>query len=330
MDRFAKARDRGCAYLLTQLHDDGSFGDLEAGVLDYYKVPSAFVVCGESSAASRLCSWIRTHGMTSEGDYGPRPKTPYDYAYVYFNSWTIIGAHRLGQFDVSQRGMDFLMDFWDPESGGFYSSPTERSADTMQDLWITSGAGQAALYTGRMDAALGVGRWMNTLMRGQPNFPKQLFGVYSRSRGVITEPDPEDEFRYVLNYDAQKDSPFYNPGIAAGFLARLYQATGERQWLDLAEEYMTFTDNASDYLFRLLRAGKVAWASSVLYTLTGRQKYRDTAIRVGDNLIATQKEDGSWHGIADMPDEPNNDITAELVVWLDEVHQAVGGSRARG
>ena len=54
MDRFAKARDRGCAYLLTQLHDDGSFGDLEAGVLDYYKVPSAFVVCGESSAASRL------------------------------------------------------------------------------------------------------------------------------------------------------------------------------------------------------------------------------------------------------------------------------------
>ncbi len=325
MKRFAEARDRGGAYLLEQLHEDGSFGDLEAGVFDYYKVPSAFVVCGESSAAGRLCSWIRTNGMTPEGDFRPRPRTPNDYAYVYFNSWTIIGAHRLGQFDVSQRGMDFLMDFRDPGSGGFYSSPGERSADTMQDLWVTSGAGQAALYTGRIDVARGVGRWMNTLLRGQPNFPQQLFGVYSRTRGVITEPDPQDEFRYVLNRDARKDEPFYNPGIAAGFLARLYQATGERQWLDLAEQYMTFTDNACDYLFRLLRAGKVAWASSVLATLTGKRKYSDMAIRVGDNLIAAQKDNGSWHGIADMPDVPSNDITAELVVWLDEVHQAVGG-----
>ena len=324
MDRFAKARDRGGAYLLTQLHDDGSFGDLELGVMDYYKVPAAFVVCGEASAASRLCSWIRRHGMTPEGDYIPRPESPHAYAYVYFNSWTIMGAHRLGQFDVAQRGMDFLLDFWDAESGGFYSSPDERSADTLQDLWVTSGAGRAALYAGRMEVARGVGRWMETLLRGQPNFPKQLYGVYSRARGVITEFDPEDEFRYVLNHDAQKDEPFYNPGIAAGFLSQLYMATGERRWLDLAEEYMTFTDIASDFLFHLLRAGKVAWASSVLYTLTGSRKYRDMAIRVGDNLIAVQDDSGAWLSVPGLPPGPNNDITAEMVVWLDEVHQAVG------
>ena len=328
MDRFVQARDRGVKYLLSQLHDDGSFGNLKSGVLDYYKVPSAFVACGENRAASRLCSWIREFGMTPEGDYIPRDQTPHDYAYVYFNSWTIIGAHRLGQFDISQKGMDFLTNFWDPESGGFYSSPLDRYENTLQDLWITSGAGQAAIYTGRIEIARGVGRWMETLMRGQPNFPNQLYGVYSRSEGVITKPDPDDEFRYLLNYDAQKDEPFYNPGIAAGFLAKLYQTTGERQWLKLAEEYMTFTENASDYLFRLLRAGKVGWASSVLYTLTGQVKYRDMAVRVGDNLIATQKGNGSWHGIAGMPDEPNNDITAELVVWLDEIHQAVGNSKA--
>ena len=324
MDRFRAARDRGGAYLLDQLHPDGSFGDPELGVFDYYKVPAAFLVCGESSAASRLCAWIRSSGITADGDFAPRPEGVHDYAYTYFNYWVIIGAHRLGQFDLSQNGMDFLMDFRDPESGGFYSSPTERDAETLQDLWVVSGCGQAALYTGRTDVARGVGRWMKTLMLGQPNYPKQLFGVYSRAKGVITEPEPDDQFRYVLNQDAQRDEPFYNPGIAAGFLARLYKATGEEEWLDLARAYMDFTDGASDYLFRLLRAGKVGWAASVLYTLTGEPKYRDTAIRVGDNLIAVQSENGAWNGVAGMPEGPNNDITAEMVVWLDEVHQAVG------
>lgn len=68
--------------------------------------------------------------------------------------------------------------------------------------------------------------------------------------------------------------------------------------------------------------GKVGWAASVLYTLTGENKYREMAVRVGDNLIATQSEQGYWNGIeAGMP---NNDITAEMVVWLDEIYQAVG------
>ena len=87
---------------------------------------------------------------------------------------------------------------------------------------------------------------------------------------------------------------------------------------------MTFTDIASDFLFRLLRAGKVAWASSVLYTLTGKQKYRDMAIRVGDNMISVQDDSGAWFSVPGLPPGPNNDTTAELVVWLDEVHQAVG------
>ena len=324
MNRFKEARDKGGAYLLGQLHDDGSFGDLDLGVLEYYKVPAAFLVCGESSAASRLCKWIRSSGMTDEGDFIPMPESLYGYAHAYFNSWTIIGAHRLGHFDLSQRGMDFLMQFWDPESGGFYSSLTERDEETLQDLWVVSGCGQAALYTGRIDVAHGVGRWMKTLLLAQPNYPKQLFGVYSRARGVITEMDSSDEFRYVVNQDATRDAPFFNPGIAGGFLCRLYQATGEAEWLDLAKEYMRFAEGASDYLFHLLRAGKVGWATSVLYTLTGEEKYKEMAIRVGDNLIALQSEEGYWCGVEEGADEPNNDITAEMVVWLDEIHQAVG------
>ena len=214
------------------------------------------------------------------------------------------------------------MDFWDPDSGGFYSSPTERNAETKQDLWVVSGCGLAALYTGRLDVARGVGHWMARLMRAQPDYPQRMYSVYTRAEGLITEPDPSDEIRYVLNSDATRDQYFFHPGIAGGFLARLYQATGEEQWLELAKEYMRLAEGASEFLLHLLRAGKVAWAASVLYTLTGESRYRDMAVRVGDNIIEQQAPDGYWSGVGGT--KPNDDATAEMVVWLDEVYQAVG------
>jgi hypothetical protein len=323
MKRFKEARDRGGAYLLSMQRPDGSLGDPVKGVTEYYKAPTALLVCGESSAANRLCDWVRKNGMTPDGDFGPRPNdAEEDYFYTYYNSWIVTGAHRLGQFDLAEAGMEFLMDFWDPESGGFYSSATERDDETLEDLWVVSGCGLAALYTGRTDIAIGVGRWMRRMIDAQPDYPKKMYTVYSRARGLHTDAAGKDLFRYVLDGDTSRDQSFYHPGIAGGFLTRLYQATDEDEWLDLAKRYMLFAEGVGDYHFGLLRAGKVGWAASVLYTLTGELKYRDMAVRVGDNLMAVQTEDGAWLALDE--ERPDIDMTAEMTVWLDEIYQAVG------
>ena len=323
MSRFREARDKGGANLLGQLRPDGSFGSPEAGATEYYKVPAAFIVCGEGNAASRLLNWVRLKGKTPDGDFVPRPEgAEDDYWYAYYNVWLIMAAQRLGQFDISEGGMEFLMGFWNPDTGGFYSSFEERDFDTKEDLWVVAGCGTAALYTGRTDVAEGVGRWMQRLMQAQPNYPSEMYTVYSLSESLITDPGDEDDTRYILHNDVERDQFFFHPGIAGGFLARLYQATGDQEWLDLAKEYMRFAEGANDYLFKLLRAGKVGWAASVLYTLTGERKYKDMAVRVGDNIIAAQSADGSWASTGD--EMASNDATAEMVVWLDEIYQAVG------
>ena len=320
MNQYKEARNKGGQYLLQQFHADGSFGDQT--LEDYYKVPAAFQVCGHTQAANRLCSWIRTTGMSGDGDFGPRNEFTSGYFYAYFNVWVILAAQRLGQYDLGQRGMDFLMGFYDEKSGGFYSSRTERSPTTKQDLWVTSGCGQAALATGRLAVARGVGTWMQRMMDEQPNYPEVLHTVSTRQSGLLTEADCEDPIRYVLVNALEGDQFFFHPGIAGGFLARLYQATGQEQWLDLAKEYMRFAETATDNLFRLLRAGKVGWAASLLYDLTGEQKYLDMAIKVGDNIVAQQADQGWWSMVG--CEGPNNDVTAEMVVWLDEIHQVIG------
>lgn len=326
MSRFSDARDRGGRFLLRQTRADGSFGDPVLGVTEYYKAPAAFLVCGLSHAANRLLSWIRRNGILPDGDFGPRPAGEQNsYYYTYHNAWVIKAAHRMGAFDLARRGMDFLLGFRDPAGGGFYSHPTARDDTTEQDLWVVSGIGWCAVYTGRLDVARGIGRWMWRLMEDQPDYPNALWTVYRRDRGLITEVLDGDDFRYVLTRDESRDQSFYHPGIAAGFLCRLYMATGEKEWLDLAREYMRFCEHVGDYHFKLLRAGKVGWAGAMLYTLTGEAKYRDIAIRVGDNLIQAQLENGAWAWPEMGLTGPHNDITAEMVVWLDEIHQAIGG-----
>lgn len=318
MRRFKDSRDRGGSYLLKIVPPDGEFGDL--AITSDHKLLTAFEVCGHSNMANRLCDYIRKKGMTPRGDFGPRPKNFKEFRYTYPNSWAIIGAHRLENFDISQKGMDFLMDFWDSESGGFYSSPTKRDSDTEQDIIYVSFCGLAALYTCRIEIARAVGVWMRTVMKAQPDFPNKLYTVYSRAKGLHILPD--NELRSVVYGKATSYQRFFQPGAAAAFLSRLFLATGELEWLALAKEYLLFAEEANDYLFRLPAAGKVGWASSLLYSITGEKKYKQMAILIGDNIIASESRKQRWGWL--RTNKPSIGLTAEMVIWLDAIHQAVG------
>ncbi len=317
---FCAARTRGGQYLVAKQKPDGSFGNPRRGPKAYSKILMALHACGYTNEANRLCQWIRMECMTPDGDFTPRPEGKSDHDYIYPNSWIIIGAHQLGAFDISQKGMDFLMTFWDSDSGGFYSSSTKREASTKQDLIYVGFAGLAALYTGNMDSARGVGRWMKRLMTLQPRFPQGLYTVYSRQEGLCTQYPPEEANRHFLDCTATAgDQFFFQIGVAGGFLAELFLATRKPEWLDLAQQYMQAAISANDHLVSTVRAGKVGWAASLLHTLTGEGQYRDIAFRVGNFLVSSQTSQGSW---GNGPGQPgNDDLTAEMVLWLDAIHR---------
>ncbi|MDB5335698.1 MAG: hypothetical protein JWN70_1317 [Planctomycetaceae bacterium] len=318
-DRYRTARDRGGNYLLSQMRADGGLGNLERGIADYYKAPLALLVCGHSCAAGRILNWVRQFGLLPNGDFGPRPAFAHGYYHTYYNAWLIMGAQRQGQFDLSQRGTDFLLTTWDSDSGAFFSSATERSPQTLQDVWITCGAGLAALYAGQLAEAAGVGRWLIRLRELQPDFPDRLYTVCSPVGGLCTAFSPAERARYEFVPAEPTNQYFFQPGIAAGFLAQLYKATGESAWLALAEEYLEQATIADDHHFTTYQSGKVGWAGAVLYTLTRKPAWRTLAARVGDWLVTMQAANGSWEA-----GENTIDFTSEMTIWLDEIDQALG------
>lgn len=321
--KFLRARDKGGRFLLSNQHPGGGVGNPERGVKDYSKILTAFHVCGYTTELNHLCLWIRKFGMTSDGDFGPRSQKQRKFDYIYPNAWIIMGAHQFGAFDISQKGMEFLLRFQDSEGGGFYSSLTERGADTEQDLIYVGFAGLAALYTGRIEVARGVGRWMKTLLDEQPGFPHELYTVYSRNKGIVTRFEPKEANRYVLSANVNTgDQFFYQVGIAGGFLSRLFLATGDKEYLDLAIHYMQFAEVANDHLFTLYRAGKVGWAASILYGITEEAKYKNMAIRIGNLLVSRQHQCGFWSQKSEKP--ASIDLTAENVLWLDAIGSVVG------
>ena len=317
MNEFKIARDLGANWLEAQIKNDGIIGDSIAGITSYYKVPAALQVCGKTQQANKMIDWIRNFGLKTDGDFDPRPQGELkNYWYTYYNSWVVVGAQRLGQFDIAQKGMDFIKKFWDKESGGFFFYVEKRDQNKYQDLWVVAGNGIAAIYTGELEIAESVGKWMQTLMDLQPEYPKKLYSVFNKSEGLITEFN-EDDIRFVMSANAERDQYFFHPGIATGFLCRLYLYTDEKKWLQLAKKYMLIAENSSDYLWNTLRAGKVAWGNALLYRITKEKKYYEMSIRAGKNIISQQTKSGYW-GMEEMS---RIDITAELVYWLDEVYQ---------
>jgi len=119
--RLTESRDRGIRFLLEQQRPDGAIGNPEAdGLGPYYKALWALAAAGQQEAGGRLATWIAKNVLTEDGDFaGALRGEGHNYSYPYPNAWIICGAQKLGRFDISRRGMDFLMLLHHEEDGGF-------------------------------------------------------------------------------------------------------------------------------------------------------------------------------------------------------------------
>ena len=128
----------------------------------------------------------------------------------------------------------------------------------------------------------------------QPDLPDRLFYVYNaETQKLVTEFPAERAFHYVVETQ-QPRQRFTCGGIAAAFLVRLFQATGDETHLQLARAYMDQSMNSTERQFEVSQVCKSGWGSALLYQVTREEPYRDWTCRVADYFVADQQPDGSW------------------------------------
>jgi len=319
IDTYLEARERGLQWLLRQINADGSVGSVEEGI-SYYRVPWSLAVCGHTREAAALLGWIRRNMFTAQGDFAgrfPRHK-PY---HVYPNAALVYGAHILRQFDISYRGIRFLIEkLQDPENGGFFKDLEHTDREGEEEAYTTSQAGLACLITGHLAEAEKVGAFLEMLWRAQPDPQNRLYHVFSPGRGLITDLEGKDAVgAYVLEKQAEQQW-YFVPGIAAAVLARLYMATGKEEYLKLAQNYQAFAMECTEKQFEVPQVGKTGWGAALLYQVTKESQYRDWTIRVGDYFVHSQREDGHWENIEPYTElRYNLEATSEFVVHLDTI-----------
>ena len=292
---FTAACQKGLAWLLNHVNDDGSIGDPKEG-FHFYRAPWTFAVTGETEAAAAMCGWIRRNMLEPNGTIGG-PYRVFDDAYAYRDATLIIGAHMALQYDLSYGLMPNLLSWQDPRSGGF---ACDRMADgdmsDHMDIPYTCGGGFACLQTGRLDEARQVYSFLRRLYDAQAELPDRFYYTWSRrDQAVITHFSTEDQIAYVVENQDPRRQRWTIGGIAAGFLCRLYLSDPRPEYIELARLYQQFSMNATPGQFNWAHVCKSSWGSSLLYQITGEQHYLDWTYRMGDWYVETQEVDGRWH-----------------------------------
>ena len=326
VQRFLEAAGRGIAWIAAQQRADGSFCSPEDGVASYYKVPYALAVAGHQREALRLVEWVAEHNFTAEGDFrAPERKArepAHDAWPIYSNAWLVQGAHRVGRWDVSLRGAEFLLRYQVPV-GGFYALDGETR---YLEPACTSWGGLAALTTGRVEEARRAGELLAGLVEAQPD-PERFYSRMDTEGNLVTDVPAGAELFYYVDATRRKQI-YFNPGIALIFLSHLYRATGEEKYLRAGREIFLFTERCADDVHQFPPSGKLGVGCALLYAITGSPEPRRAAVRVGEYLVETQTSEGFWR----LPDEgPYSslkdrdgfeirlDVAAEFTAFLVEI-----------
>ena len=321
---FLAAATRAADWIAAQRGEDGSFCAPTDGTDSYYKIPSALALAGRYREALHLAHWIGEHHFSSEGDFGGEGNRGADHERwpTYRNAWLVQGLHRLGRWDLSLPGAEFLLSYQLP-SGGVYALEGE---GRIIEPVCTSWTGMAALTTGHLAAARRAGDLLVRMAREQPVSGRFYFRMTPAGELITDAPEAGSLHAYV---DADLPQQiYYNPGIALIFLSHLYRATSEESYLDAGRALLSFCDQCAADVYAFPPSGKLGLGCALLYELTGLPAARDGARRVGEYLVESQLPEGIWRLPAVAPYEAPKfrgsreidlDIAAEFSVFLTQI-----------
>jgi len=305
-ERLEKYREMGlkaARFTMSKQQPDGGY-IWEGFVKDaYHKQPYSWGVSGFYAPVHKLLNWVKKNTLQPEGglkDYNGD---------VYKQSWFFQGCHRAARFDISYPIMEFLLSCQRP-CGGFPHFKKDEVCRSLATAWT----GVSALYFGRLDVAERVGEWCISLL-DQPAIEKFFFQTANDGTLLTDETEPKGQF---IDF-AKPNQPYWELSLPWMLMGRLYQATGDKEYLDYAEKFFEIHMRFYEDRFSWMGSGKSSLAAAIHYLNTGDTRARDGVYTFLDFLREAQHPEGGWRADIEQ-DIPliYIDHAAEFNVWIQE------------
>ena len=317
-------------WIRSRLDEDGQWrGYSGRDINAYFKAPWSFFSAGDRPAAELGLAHIEREYLQPDGDiahvtnFQVRERHP-----LYPHAHVAIGAALLGRVDVADRILSFVarhrhadLEAW----GSLASTGTSPHCDSIS----TSVLGLACLESGRLEQARGAARFLARLLDQQPR-PQTEFLTTMLGSGEVLTSAPGAALRKDQRIALQdRFQAWWGIGFPVAFLGRLFEHSGDRKWLELAQRYLELLDRAPQS-WQDLAAGKAAWGCAVLYRATGDPAFRSRALRAARALVSRMASDGGWHacingegGTTRAPTAMGYEASTEFALWLALVGEAV-------
>lgn len=319
------AARQSLSWLLSQQREDGGWKPLENPPIDaFYKVAWPLSLMGEAAAAHRTLNYVEEHLFDADGDFSPRVHPWFkEVHHLYANAYVVIGAQKLERYGMVTRALDFLLSQQDRRHGGFYSMKTAVGDTNRCDTMSTGICGIACLATGEIEAAEAAASSLRRMIETQPA-PQERFYTTVEADGELGTEFPSDQAFWRVIDTSQQDQCWYAVGLPFVLSILLHQATGAAAYAELADWFFDFQSRCVNP-WDGGSSGKAAWGCSILYRLTGEERYRDIALHVAQNIVDCQTPDGWYQGMggAGYTDGETKvfgpgdfDLAAEYTLWL--------------
>jgi hypothetical protein len=284
-----------------------------------------------------MLGWIEREALTEEGDLrtgpygGDGPATS-----VYQLSPIAIAAWMLARYDTARTVMDRLEHWTDPETGGVWEYQDPR-VNPLQDTLKTAQLGISSLVTGRMAVSDGVYRWLRRMWEMQPELAQGRYYPGFSAGELVREFREEERLLRLVDFTKPRQL-YFHTGIAGAFLAGYAEQTGDRDALELGDQFLAMNRQGSAAQFddpTSVQICKFGWGAAWMHNAAPGSGQLPWVVRMGEWFVERQRPDGAWAPSSFMTPGREPELldlywkTAEHLMEMSYIEQSLRASLTR-
>lgn len=276
----------------------------------YFKIPSMFLAANDQAKATEVQKFVMKKFLVNSGDFrlSKECKTEhevYEEYYSYMNCWIIRSGLKLG-LDMTNS-----LDYIHKNHSEFELKETPKTENSIELLTIAN-IGYTYLIAENFNESKRAADSLEYFWNSQQELDKYFYLRMNKNLNLI-KTNPENPLTCITR--ANENQLYFFLGFPIAFLAELYDVTKLEKYLTLSKKYFDYTINCNGVL-ESNTSHKVAWASSILYRVTGDDIYLDTVEKITNHIIHSQCTKGLWLTNNGTPDL---DQSAEMGCWFYEI-----------